>query len=250
MKRHQILTISLLIFTAFIRVAAQTYPEKPSPPKLVNDFAGILNSNEVELLENKLVAFGDSTSTQISIVTLKTLDGEPASSYAVNLAHKWGIGQDKTDNGILILVGMEKRDLFIATGYGVEEYVTDLQAKEVVENDLKPFFKKGEYYQGLDVATNDLMKMLKGSFTGFTKTRSTKSRSIPKGIIFFVIIIIIFIISRRGRGGGRGGYIRTFGGPFLGGGFGGGFSSGGGGGGGFGGFGGGGFGGGGAGGNW
>ena len=213
---------------------------------LVNDFAGILNAQEKSLLEKKLVAFDDSTSSQLCIVILKTLDGEPASSYAPELFNFWKIGQEGRNNGILILVSMDNpREAFINTGYGMEEFVPDIMAGRIVQEDLLPYFKKEQYYEGLDKASSDLMQMLKGTFKGFKK--KSRGQKIPPMAILVLIILGVILISKS-KGGGGGNYARTFGGAGLGGFGGGGF--GGFGGGGFGGFGGGSTGGGGAGGSW
>lgn len=250
------------LFLAFLLwsssfVFGQTFPEQQSPPRIVNDFANILSQDQEAKLEQKLVAFDDSTSTQIAIVTLADLDGEPASSFAPALAEKWGIGQKDRNNGLLILVSMSNpREVFIATGYGLEEFVPDATAKRIVDEHMLPYFKKSSYYEGLDLATTDLEQLLKGTFKGFGKKKGRRGGlGIPPWIIVvFIILFVIFVSSRGGRGGNNRG-VRTFGGPgwggfpiggFGGGGFGGGRSGGGG----FGGFGGGGFGGGGAGGSW
>ena len=85
-------------------IAGQDLPQKPYPPRLVNDFAGMLKGNEVNSLENKLVAFNDSTSTQIAIVTVDDLKGYDVADYAQRLAQSWGIGKKGLNNGMLILV--------------------------------------------------------------------------------------------------------------------------------------------------
>lgn len=253
-------------FTIFVALAAliitqafgQTIPERPNPPKLVNDFAGVMQSGEVAALEQKLVAFNDSNSTQIAIVTIKSIEGYDISDYAFKLGEKWGVGQKGKDNGILIVVAPNDRKVFIATGYGAEEYVTDAMARRIVEQKFKPSFKNNNYYQGLEAGTNDIIDLLTGKF----KAEPQESKGKHKGsllkiiIIVFVIIFLIRIFGGGNRGGGRtfrssgpifwggmGGFGRSFGGGSSGGGFGGG-------GGGFGGFGGGSFGGGGAGGSW
>lgn len=258
MKFHSVIKSVVLALAGLLICAGmlqgQTFPEQQNPPKIVNDFADILDPNEENALEQKLVGFDDSTSTQIAVVTLSDLDGEPASSYAPALAEKWGVGQKDRNNGILILVSMDNpREVFIATGYGVEEFVPDVTAKRIIDEHIIPQFKNKAYYEGLDQATTDLEQLLRGTFKGFGKK---KKKGAPGGfpawvIVVMIILLVIFFSSRKG-GGGRG--FRTYGGPGWGGiplgrgGFGGGgFSSGGGG---FGGFGGGSFGGGGAGGSW
>lgn len=251
---HTLFVLGISIFLSTSNVFSQTLPERPNPPKLVNDFAKILSSDQVQQLEDKLVAFDDSTSNQIAIVTMADLNGVPASAIAPQIFIKWGISHKGRDNGILILVSMSNpREVFINTGYGAESFVTDATAGRIVQEHLLPKFKQNDYYGGLDLATDDLIKLLQGSFEGFGK----KQQKAPFSPILFVIIVIVVIvlISKNSKGGGNGGrYMRTFGGPFpgsYGGGFGGfGGFGGGGGGGGFGGFGGGSTGGGGAGGSW
>jgi uncharacterized protein len=247
--------LTLLCFVT-VNLFAEDFPERPQPPKLVNDMAGMLDAGQVQALEQKLVSFNDSTSTQIAIVTLTSIGGYAAGDYAFRLAEKWGIGQKGKNNGILILVAKESRDVFIATGYGMEEFVPDALAKRIVELTIKPQFKEGRFYDGLNEATTQVMGLVQGKFTAedLPKQKQEKGGTPPA---FIVIIIILFVImSLIKRGGGRGGPgSRTIFGHRNYGGWGsfssgGGIFGGGGGGGGFGGFGGGSFGGGGAGGKW
>ncbi len=260
-----------IVFLVFVSVSlsAQKLPEKPNPPRLVNDFAGVLSPEERQALERELVQFNDQTSTQISIVTVKSLDGTSVDDYAFKLGEKWGIGRKGKDNGILILVkpkiGREKGRAFIATGYGLEGAVPDAVANRIVNNEMIPRFKQNDYYGGLQAATTTLMKLTKGEFTADGYMKRTEPQVSPvAAFIPFIIFLIFFFLFSRGRraqrsslgrsnlpfwiflgmmgSGNRGssGHWDSFSG---GGGFGGGGSS-------FGGFGGGGFGGGGAGGSW
>lgn len=244
-----ILLLSLLSLSIF-SFSNTNFPEKPNPPRLVNDLAGMLGRDENQMLEDKLVAYNDSTSTQISIVIISSLDGMDKAQYATELGERWGIGQAKEDNGVLILVSKNDRQLFIATGRGVEEYLPDAICKRIIERVIKPNFRDGRYYEGLNAATDVMMERLSGAFVN---EDSGEEKDIPLLVIIIIIVIIIliiFFISRNHKGGTTYGRRGWSSGPFIGGGgFGrGGF--GGGGGGGFGGFGGGSFGGGGAGGSW
>lgn len=235
-------------------VEAQNFPLRPEdPPRLVNDFASLLSPSEQLSLENKLVAFNDTTSTQIAVVTVNSLNGYDVSDYSFELAELWGIGQEVEDNGILILIAPTERRMFIATGYGVEAYVPDAIAKRIVEGTLKPNFRNEAYFTGIDQATNLLMGLLSGQFSA--KQLEEESPAIPFLLILVVFIIVIIVLAKRGGGsrGYRGPGGHTYMGPYRGGttwtDFSGGrgtFSGGSG----FGGFGGGSFGGGGAGGGW
>jgi uncharacterized protein len=248
---------SFIILNSF----AQEFPEKPN--RLVNDYTNTLSADQANQLEQKLVAFDDSTSTQVAVVIIKSLGGYDIADYASRLGEKWGVGRDKKNNGVVLLVALEDRKVTIQTGYGVEGALTDALSRRIIENDIKPEFKNGNYYQGLENGTNAIIAVTKGEYKNEEPTdRSRKQKGFPAGLIIFVIIIIISIISRRGGGGnqvigGRGTsplWWLLMGnamgrGSSSGGGWGG-FSGGGGGGGGFGGFGGGSFGGGGASGSW
>jgi uncharacterized protein len=268
-KSLNILTLVVLFCTISINgVFSQNIPERPVPPRLVNDFAGMLKPDEVNMLERKLVAFNDSTSTQIAIVIVPSLGGYDKSDYAQRLAEKWGIGQKGLNNGVIILVKPKtadsKGEVFIAQGYGLEGAIPDITCGEIVDNDILPAFSAGDYTGGLNKATNTIMSLARGEFTAAQYGQAVKKSSgkhSPIGVILFIVFIIIAMISGR-SGGSNNKHIGSGGLPFwllmgmMGSGRGshggswGGFSGGGGGGGGFGGFGGGSFGGGGAGGSW
>ena len=252
----------LLLQSGFI--FAQSIPDKPDPPRLVNDFAHILSQDQLQNLESKLVAFNDSTSVQIAVVIVPTLGGYEKADYAQQLGQKWGVGGSKFNNGFVVLIqpksASENGEAFIATGYGVEQFVPDATTYEIVNNEMIPRFKKNDYYGGIDAATNVIMALVKGEYKADSYAK--KKKGSPAGVIVIIILLIIFLISRNNNNGGRtinrsgsAGMLMfpwlMGGGGSSGGGFGGGGGGfGGGGGGGFGGFGGGGFGGGGAGGSW
>jgi uncharacterized protein len=251
----------ILFIACAMKLSAQQVLPKPNPPRLVVDAANLLPPEQQQILEQKLDAFNDSTSNQITIVTINDLNDVPIEDYATKLFREWGIGGSKHNNGVLVLVSKNDHEIKIEVGYGLEGAITDVQSKDIIENDLAPNFKNQDYYRGFDEAVNSLEQAAAGEY----KERGTqKSNSGGGGNILgvIIIVIIVLIIIGRGRGGRGGGMMsrRGFGGwwipgAFLGGGnwgrgsggWGGGF---GGGGGGFGGFGGGSSGGGGASGGW
>jgi uncharacterized protein len=263
-----LISFSILFCTSSIEsVFSQTIPNRPSPPRLVNDFAGLLKPDEANMLEQKLVAFNDSTSTQIAVVTVPTFGGTDRADFAQQLAEKWGIGQKGLNNGILVLVKPKTDEssgqVQISPGYGLEGAIPDITCGEIVDREMIPAFRNGDYYAGINNATNVLMSLARGEFSASqygNKAKKSSGKGSPIGFII-IVIIIIAVISRGASGGSNNKHISTGGLPFwmlLGmmnsgrgsSGSWGGFSGGGGGGGGFGGFGGGSFGGGGAGGSW
>ena len=255
------LVLALLVAVLAPVAQAQRVDVIPSSEQWVTDQAGLLTPSEEDALSRTLRFYADSTSTQIVIVTLPDLRGNPIAAYATELGQQWGVGQQGQDNGAVILVSRDDREVFIATGYGLEGAIPDAVASRIVRDILVPNFKQGRFYTGLDVAVNALILAAAGEFTA---DESPLAYTDPEagedvfGLLFIIFIIIMFVVSSIGRRGGGGGgrRYRGHGGPpviLWGGGWGsgGGFGGGGGlGGGGFGGFGGGGFGGGGAGGSW
>lgn len=253
MMKIKIKVFWLLLLLPLFTVA-QDIPGKPTPPRLVNDLADVLTPEQENRLERKLVAYDDSTSNQIAIVLVKTLNDYPIEEYALKLYRDWGIGNKTTNNGILILAAIDDHRIRIETGYGLEGAVPDITANTIIANDIVPSFRSENYHEGLDRATNSIIAAAAGEYKAPANYRDRgKSGKIPFGAIIAIIILII-IISRRNRGGGGGfmsrrGFGPIFfptGGGWSGGGGGGGWSGGGG----FGGFGGGSSGGGGASGSW
>lgn len=242
----------LFIWLPFTGNSQLTIPQRPSNQTSVYDGAKLLSAQQFKRLEHKLITYSDTTSTQIVVATIPSLNGEYIGSYATEWAHKWGIGQKEDDNGILLLVAKNDRKIWIATGYGVEEKLTDYVSKTIIDQIITPHFKQGNYYRGLDNGTTAIFKVLDGTFKGSRKSDNDVS-FLPILFFFIIFVIIIISFSKRGRngGGGRGGNRSSMGDSLLDviilsnmgrGGFGGGSSGGG--------FGGGGFGGGGAGGSW
>ncbi|MDB9963577.1 TPM domain-containing protein [Vicingaceae bacterium] len=272
MLKKQLFSL-FIFFVVALHASAQVgcIPEKQSPQKLVNDFANVLSSSFEAQLENYLVGFNDTTSTQITLVTVADLCGEEPSFFAFDLGEKWGVGDAKFDNGIVVLFkpkqALSKGEVFIAAGYGLEGILPDAISKRIVENEMIPYFKSGQTEQGLLQGIQTIIEIIGGEYSA--ENYNSKVRGGKKGSIFPVIFIIIFIIimfagtfgRARGyanrnntslwlalmlMGSSNGRHSGSFG-NFTGGrgGFGGGSSGGG-----FGGFGGGSFGGGGAGGSW
>ena len=265
MKRHILTALILLaVLLQGAPLRAQDFPKRPVPPRLVNDDTGFLTPEEKAQLENKLEQFARETSTQIAIAVIPDLHGYDPADYAARLAEQWGIGQKDKNNGILILVkpktANSRGKAFIAPGYGLEGAVPDAIAKRIVEAEIIPEFKKGNYYAGLDKATTRLMELTRREYTAeeyYKQTGGKKEGSIFWILIPFLLFFFIFFGGSRRKGrhttlgrnvpfwtlfflGGAGRSSGSFSD----------FSSGSGGFGGFGGFGGGSFGGGGAGGSW
>jgi len=251
-------TILLFIFFVQISFAQTLYiPKKPTFIPPIIDSTNTLTPNQKDQLYQNLKKYSDSTSTEILVMIVPTTQGETVARYATDLGQKWQIGQKEKDNGIVFLIAKEDRQMTIQTGYGIEPLLTDALSRRIIEEVVKPEFKQGNYYEGIDQGTQAIYQVLKGEF----KNDSTSEDLgwLPLILfIFFVIFIIIIISKNKNNGGNTGNFgggsglddfiilSRMGRGGSFGGDFGGGSSSGG-----WGGFGGGGsFGGGGASGSW
>ena len=257
------LCVLLLISTSCL--AQYPIPEKPAVETSVYDYINLLGPSEKNALEQKLINYSDSTSTQIVVAIIESTEGENINFLGAQWGQEWGIGQADKDNGILVLLARGDRRIAINTGYGIESTLTDGLSRRIIENVIIPEFKRGDYYAGLDKGADAIFEVLTGQFNedrSFDKKGRFPFGAIVPFIIFIIIIIILASRNKRGGGGrrggrkkgldiwdiiilsnmGRGGYRGSSGGGFGSGGFGGGGFSGG--------FGGGGFGGGGASGGW
>jgi uncharacterized protein len=263
LQKNTRIFLKLIVCLCFTQIgfAQFTIPEKPSFQTSVYDYAKVLSESEKAQLEEKLIKYSDSTTTQIVVITIESLKNEDIGILTPKWAQQWGIGgTEQNDNGVLILLAKAERKIWISPGYGLEDRLTAGIGGEITRNIIIPEFKAGSYYKGLDKGTDAIIDVFKGKYKG--ERKQAKGKDFPILPLIVIVVILLILISKNKKGGGNSGNSGG-GGPSLldviilsnlgrgsGGGFGG--SSGGGfGGGGFGGgFGGGGFSGGGSGGNW
>ena len=253
----------LVMAGALLSLVSFAIPSRPIPQRLVNDYADLFSADQEAMLEQTLVAFDDTTSNQITVVTVKDLEGYPASEYATRIGLDWQVGSEKFDNGIVLLVKPKLADsygeVFIAVGYGLEGAIPDAYAKRIIDNQLIPHFQNNDYFGGVESACEVLMKLASGEISD--PREMEEELDFLSIIIFLGFMALIFVIvmvfmkdgGSNGGSGGSGGRRTVYTGPIITsgrssggfGGFGGGSPGGC-----FGGFGGGSFGGGGAGGRW
>lgn len=206
--------ICLLLFTTTSALWAQyTIPEKPSKVSeqtAVYDYVSLLDQTQKTALSQKLIRYADTTSTQIVVAIISSTKGEDISFLGAKWGQKWGIGQAKEDNGILILMAKDDRKIDINTGYGIEYLISDRDAEQVINRVIVPAFKKGDYYGGLQAGTTALMEMLEGTYKGTPKTNKPETQGKLRFIVILIVVVVFVILSRRNhRGGGRNGGRRT-----------------------------------------
>ncbi|WP_294822684.1 YgcG family protein [uncultured Flavobacterium sp.] len=217
MRKLTNIIVLLAILLPTVVFAQFDIPEKPSLQTSVYDYAGILKADEKTSLEEKLVRYSDTTSTQIVVVTIESLKGESIADLSTRWAQGWGIGQADKDNGVLILLAEGERKIWISPGYGLDDRLTAGELGQMTRDIIIPEFKAGSYYNGLDKGTDAIFQMLTGKYKAVAEPSGrNNSDDGPGGFIFIIIIVIIIvaaIFSKRG-GGGRGG--RGFTGSTLG----------------------------------
>ncbi|WP_037497130.1 TPM domain-containing protein, partial [Sphingobacterium deserti] len=208
-NKKKLVFFYLASWLSVLFLKAQDLPA--APDHLVTDYTGTLRADEVQALENKLLAFEDSTSTQIAVVLIKTTGGYEIADYAVRLAKKWGVGTKKSDNGIVLLAALEDRAVTIQTGYGLEGAIPDVITYRIIKNEITPYFRQQNYYEGLNRATDAIISYTKGEYKADPRKNNRKDEGggIPFVVIIIVVLIIISIISKNGGGGNRGGRVLT-----------------------------------------
>jgi uncharacterized protein len=232
--------------------AAEVIP--PAPANHFNDYAGVVPAATAQSLDDELTQFERATSNQILVAIYPHLQSDSSiEDYTVRVAQSWRVGQKDKKNGTVLFIFIQEHKLYIQVGYGLEAVLPDALCKQIIENEITPRFRFGDYAGGVTAGVHAILAATRGEYKG-TGRSATDQRSnsgslpLPVVILIFVIFIIFSIIRRRSSAVyGRGGRFITYGGGFFGGG--GSFGGGGGGGGSFSG-GGGSFGGGGAGGSW
>jgi len=195
MRKAIFLFINLLLcFSLF----GQELPPKPNT--LVTDYTGTLKADEIASLEQKLIAFNDSTSTQIAVLIMRSIGGYPIEDYAQKVYESWGIGSKDKDNGALLMVALEDRKVRIHTGYGLEGAIPDAMAKRIIENEIKPAFKEGNFYAGISQATDAMMKLATGEYTADNYHKKAKGKKGSSWFWLWIVFVIVFALIRNAAG--------------------------------------------------
>ncbi len=186
-------------------------PPKPDVQTSVYDYAGLLADSDKKQLEQKLINYADTTTTQIVVAIIPSLKGEDIGLLTPKWGHAWGVGgSEKNDNGVFIVLARDERKIWISPGYGVEDRMTAGEVGEMTRDVIIPYFKQSDYYGGLDKGTDAIIQMLAGKYKG-SRAEGKGSSGDGDGIFTFILIIIVIIIAsiaKRG-GGGRGGRRRS-----------------------------------------
>lgn len=202
-KFYHIAALSMLMLWTALSVYAQV-PPRPEPPRLVNDLANVIPDQQEAFLERELVAFNDTTSTQIVVLTVPSLNGYDAAGFATEVGLEWGVGQKGKNNGLIVLIkpktgARDRGQAFISTGYGLEGAVPDAIANRIVDNEMIPYFKKNDYFGGIKAGTDILRSLTAGEFTAEQYREQTEGDPLFALIVFLFVVFFVIIMMVRGR---------------------------------------------------
>lgn len=186
---------------------AQNIPQPMSPPRLVNDYAGLFSGAQKQQLEDSLVAFDRTTSTQIAVVTVTDLDGYAASEYATRILEKWGVGSKEHDNGVVMLLKPRNQygggEVFIAVGYGLEGALPDITAGRIIDNEMMPYLREGDYYRAVAAGTAAVRAAVRGEYKASGKEKGGDTIDWITGLLSIgVMVFIIILLNKSYKGGG------------------------------------------------
>lgn len=188
-------------------------PPQPNPPRLVNDYAGVLTSEQVNELEHRLVDFNDSTSNVICVVIVNDLGDYSAAEFAYEIGDQWGVKDKKFNNGVVILIKSSSAkggdgDIFIATGYDLEGVLPDAACKRIIEQQFIPELKQGNYYEAIVKGLDVILPAVAGEIN-VAREDGEGDEAFLAGFVFFLFIMVIILIvsasrSSHNRKGGKG----------------------------------------------
>ncbi len=171
--------------------------ELPELKARVNDYAQILTESQEAALEQKLAAFEKSDSTQIALLTIKSLEGGSLELFSIKLAEKWKIGHSGRDNGVIIIVSEKDRAIRIEVGYGLEGKLTDAVSGRIIREVMYPAFRSGDYYSGIEGAVTAIIDVTRGEFSasGFNPAPPEKSKAGGTVLVFLLVMSVLAIAS-------------------------------------------------------
>lgn len=189
--------IILLLLIPFVVLNAQI--EFPILKYYANDFTSTLSNSELAYLNDRLKRFDDSTSNQIVFLMISTLNGYPIELYTYEVASRNKIGTAKNNNGVLFFVAKDDRKMRIEVGYGLEGALPDALASSILRNEVRPHFKRGDYFEGIKAGIDAIISATKGEYKSDKKE---KEDDIKFPFIYIIMLIIFLLLARGGRGGG------------------------------------------------
>lgn len=195
----------LFSFILFCYSVGLAQPQIPKLKMWATDLTNTLTKSELNELNIRLKTYQDTTSNQILVLMIPSLEGYPIEMLAEETATKNKIGTEKNDNGILLLIAKDDRELRIEVGYGLEGAVPDAIASSIIRNVIRPNFRNDNYYQGISEGISAIISAIGGEYVA---DQSDEDSGFPF-IIFVIILIVIFLFMKNSGPFVPGGVYRT-----------------------------------------
>lgn len=177
-----------------LAMAAEVIP--PKPAQYFNDYAHVVSAATVTELNQKLEQFERDTSSQILVAVYPKMETDSSiEDYTVRVAQSWGVGQKGKDNGAVLFVFVQDHKMYIQVGYGLEGALPDGLAKQIIENEIKPNFRNGDFDAGLRAGVTAMLQATKGEYKGTRHTAGDRSHQ-TSWPIPLIILVILFILGR------------------------------------------------------
>lgn len=176
-----------------LTLGAFAYTSPGAPTGYVNDYTGTLSTSVKQSLEAELQLFAASTTNEIAVVIISSLEGDSVENYAVKLFEEWKIGNAKNDNGVLLLIAKNDHKLRIEVGYGLEGVLPDILAKDIIDTKITSAFKQGDYDKGTIEGAHAIMQTTQGEYTA-SATHTSNNSFFEDAPIEFILMILVFII--------------------------------------------------------
>jgi len=199
-------TLGLLLLFGLILAPIVSGSQAPQIPKLqdrVTDLAGVLSAEQVQSLDGKLRDLETGDSTQIAVLIVPSVEGDSVEDYSVHVAEAWRLGQKGRDNGALLFVGMKERKVRIEVGYGLEPTLTDAKSFQIIQNEILPYFRQGDFYDGINAGVTAMIQVVHGVYTAPARPRrSSRSSGTRLDWIILLLFPLLPILSWTGKWGG------------------------------------------------
>ena len=196
--------LSLLLLLSFSTFAQPKIP--PHGGVWVHDDANVLSAQTKYELEAILKGERDSTSNQIAVLIVPSLEGDDIASYGIRVAEDWKVGTKENDNGAILIIAIQDRKVRIEVGHGLEGSLTDALSSRINRNEIAPYFRKGDYNNGVKAGVIAIIQAIKGQYVNNEPQSRKRGGRSPWATIIFIVILIIVMSRKRGGGGGLGGY--------------------------------------------
>lgn len=210
MTRASLMAMAVALALTLVAAApfaawAQSLPAKPDPPRLMNDLGKMLSTDGAEVIENTLVDLWRRTGVQMAVVTVGNMGGRTIEDYAVKLFEAWGIGEAGKDNGLLLLIAAEEREVRFETGYGLEGDLPDAFLGRVIDDAFVPAMKRGDVAGAIADSINMVQLRLEGYEGQGPDEQEEKESPIPGILALLVFLAIVAIVSRAAKKHGSSG---------------------------------------------